>query len=209
MPGFSVERTPKKPTTTYYKSVLPSRVAFVNYQTVAANERITQVKPFTSSANEEYMLKTLPSFSAQSNSLMDAPEKQYAAFTENRYYHPKDSALQALANKTCKQAKVSQHLGILSLVGLLFSCGLWAIVVVLHNINVSWATMALANGMVIGGAIAAGILAILAIIFAIAAFHRIHQEQGKYTGTNKAIGAIIFAIIVFGILALLGANTLQ
>ncbi len=119
---------------------------------------------------------------------------------------PSDSARAAMAAGVCKQAKASQHMGMFALTITLLSLAAWVIIQASINSGSKWATAMLASYIVAGGVIAGGILAILAIIFAIVAFHKIHMEQGKYTGTGKAVGGIIFAIILFGVLALLAIN---
>jgi len=108
-----------------------------------------------------------------------------------------------LASMVNNQARVSQQLGIAGISLMLFSLGLWAMVQVLKNSGIAWATSMLGVAVVSTGVAVGGILAVLAIIFAIVAFHRIHQERAKYSGPGKAVTGIIFSILILGIIGYL------
>lgn len=211
LPGYTFGHVNKAPKTIYnnpvaaspanIKSVLPKALAAKEFHspvnTITAENPIPDFNDITTPAvyNKNF----------SSTKIESATESPTLDFSKPGPEISRDS-LRAMAARVCKQAKASQHLGMFALTLTLISFAAWVIIQASINAGATWATVMLATTVVSGGVIAGGILAILAIIFAIVAFHKIHLEQGKYTGTGKAVGGIIFAIILFGIVGLLALN---
>ena len=210
MPGYSIQIAHKAP-----KTITPAEHA-----TCRTSTRRNNAVPLP--AKE---LITLPGYTGNSKSQFLFPHQKITSLvysknkTSNLTASSKNEAFQAgclnaafpeaapsLFHKNkevCSQSKTSQTTGMLALTITLFSIAAALTLIALKNSGGYWATVNLAVPVVVGGAISGGILGLLAIIFAISAFHKIHQNQDQYTGTGKAVTGIVFATILYGILALM------
>ncbi len=157
----------------------------------------THFETFHISGNNNLLKNT--SFSKQKESLANP-------LTEQNNLSGDPIAHEDSNKEVCSQAKASSHLGMFGFTLILLSVSVWLGLTIIRNSGGLCATAKLANTILISAGIAGGILGLLAIIFGIIALHKIHAEEGKYTGTGKAISGMVFALILFGILALLLAS---
>jgi hypothetical protein len=115
-------------------------------------------------------------------------------------YFP-DTNTKEVDKVVCKQARASLILGLVGLTTAFFGVAVGLGLIILKNTGGYWATLNLTVPVILGGAAIGAVLGILAIIFAISAYHKIHNERYKYYGKKKAAGGIIMAVILFLLIA--------
>lgn len=209
LPGFSVNWNHRAPKTCVNKNTKLARNYTNHYRTTSIAAKPLSIATENPLDNFviPYPLKTTPVFQPKithtnhtlttSNEPLLSSQKLSTDLSIDPPTHENPT------KEVCQQAKVSQHTGMLSLTLTLFLFAVGLMLIVVKNSGGLWATSNLTSAVFIGGAAMGGVLGLIAIIFGIVALHKIHMEQALYSGTGKAVTGIVFACILFGILALI------